>query len=370
MATSTEHPRFQARRGARLLVGSLTLTLVVVTACSRATAPEAAPPTAGVANQATDSVAPETNTQASVNQAPALKTGRRVAALDFAVPSTTSSDVSANTAVASTRPIAADGLSKASSARDAVSAFFDSLIDQRADDAFTLLSAADQARLGSPRQLAATSSAFGWTSFRVENESPTLVTVSVSQTARVSEIDGVIAPRATVVVPVATEDGSFRISWSKRVLSPLHPERNVKNDSAVSEAALQWAMTRRSCKPSPIEFASGLIGVTGLADALCNSSSMPTVAAVADLESLDEPQAVIDGFGSDAVTWARVVELGGPVRMNVVLAPLGDSWVVVAIARPSLASQASQTSQASQASQSTSVPRSATGSTTPSPEVN
>ena len=65
--------------------------------------------------------------------------------------------------------------------------------------------------------------------------------------------------------------------------------------------------------------------------------ALPVITGVGDLDSLDEPQPVIDGFGGSALLWARVAVLSAPVPMNVVVAPDGETWTVIAVARPSLA---------------------------------
>jgi hypothetical protein len=39
-------------------------------------------------------------------------------------------------------------------------------------------------------------------------------------------------------------------------------------------------------------------------------------------------------FGADVVTWARTVQVDGPVPLRAVLAPLDDAWTVVGVLAP------------------------------------
>ena len=47
------------------------------------------------------------------------------------------------------------------------------------------------------------------------------------------------------------------------------------------------------------------------------------------LAELANPAPVLASYGPDAATWARVVRLTGPATIDVVTAPLGDTWVVI-----------------------------------------
>ncbi len=304
-------------------------SVIFASACSQSAAPSAA--LAGAPSSA-----------AAATSA-AARADRPIEALDFAVPNGSASAdavVSVAPNAGSTPPAAK------TSATDSVSSLITELIAGRYDTAFTLLSPVEQERVGSSHRLAAEIAPLGWKSFSISASGSNSVTAEIVQTPRVSDIDGVIAPTATVNFPVAVDTGGYSATWTRRFVMAHHPDRSATSDAAVSAAALKWAAAAQQCSADSMQYPGGLIGVTGLADQLCKSAGVPVVESVGELDALDEPQPVIDGFGSAAFTWARVVQLGGPVAMNVVLAPDADRWVVVAIARPTLAAAASTASSA------------------------
>jgi hypothetical protein len=44
-------------------------------------------------------------------------------------------------------------------------------------------------------------------------------------------------------------------------------------------------------------------------------------------------------FGADVVTWARTVQVDGPVPLRAVLAPVDDTWTVVGVLGPARGGQ-------------------------------
>ncbi len=64
-----------------------------------------------------------------------------------------------------------------------------------------------------------------------------------------------------------------------------------------------------------------------------------TIGTIGTLLDLDDPAPVLNAYGSAAADWARVVPLTAPVPMNVVLAPIGSDWKVVATVHVPLAQQ-------------------------------
>ena len=322
--TNDVHPAGRQYGLARLSV-VLAVTVAVGVGCTRSAAPSAS----------NTSVVPSTTPPQG-----SLTAGQRVAALDFTVPSVPPQPAGAIQIAKPGDAPATATAQLATSASGAVTTFLDALIARDYANAFAQLSPLEQARVSSPQRLAAETAPFGLIAFTISASTPGSVTTEFVQTARVSDIDGVIAPAATVVFPIATENGVFTVGWSRRTVVSHHPERSATSDSEVSAAVLEWADAAQRCSASPLQYSAGLIGVTGLADRLCKSTGTPVVEAVGDLDALDEPQPVIDGFGSSAMTWARVVRLKEPVDMNVVVAPDAGHWTVIAIARPSLASLA------------------------------
>ena len=261
---------------------------------------------------------------------PVAGKGRRVAGLDFVVPTTgLAAAAPGSTVPASVAPNSAS----AATARGAAAGFLDRAIVGDFTGAWAFLSAADRARLAGPAALAEQFAAGGWKSFRLKDSTADRVTVDVVQTARIGEIVGLVSPTATVTFPVSIENGSHLVSWVRRSVEQHFPDRSPVSDGQVRAAVLKWAESRQQCGPPANEYASGLLGVVGLGEALCHKNGTEVADGVGDLDALDEPEPIIAGFGGSALSWARVVTLSGPVPMRVVAAPVGDGWTVIGLAR-------------------------------------
>ncbi len=304
------------------------VTAAMAAACQQSNSPTASPSPSSI-------VVPAAAEQPSSSEPGSLRTGRPIEALGFTVPPRA---LGADPVVSA--PTESIVKPSAATATEAVSSLIDSVIAGEFETTFSLLTPNEQRRAGSSQRLAAELGPLGWKSYAVTATAAGSVTAEIVQSPRVSDIDGVISPTATVIVPVVADASGFTLTWSRRVVMAHHPERSAQSDTEVSQAAIQWAQAAQQCSAAPLEYFGGLIGVTGLADQLCRATGTPTVESVGDLDSLDEPQPVIDGFGSSSATWARIVHLTAPVAMNVVLAPDGDRWMVIAIACPSLAATA------------------------------
>ena len=226
----------------------------------------------------------------------------------------------------------------ATSALKAADGLLRGLINRDGNAVWSMLSAADRTKVGYPQRLIDEAYSAGWEAYRITSTSASTFTVEVEQTAKVSDIDGVIAQTATMTVPVTFDGSRFFVGWTRRLVVQHYPDRTAATDRAVENTVMAWASARQKCTPAPHEYPGGLFGVIGLATSLCHTSTSPKVQRIDDLDSLDEPQPFIDGFGGSALIWARVATLSTPVPMNVVVAPNGSEWTVLGIARPSLAS--------------------------------
>ena len=206
------------------------------------------------------------------------------------------------------------------------------------DTSWSVVSAGDRQRIGYPERIAEQLRSVGWTSSNVTSVDADVVTVDVRQTPKISDIDGVVAASATVRIPTVQEAGEYRVNWSRRMVEQHFPQDSADTDVKVTASLENWIAARQQCISSPPnQFDGGLVGVVGLAAQLCGTNGRPDITSVGDLDTLDEPQPVIESFGASALRWARVVKVAGPVPLNAVLAPRGTDWIVVAIARPSIA---------------------------------
>jgi CBS domain-containing protein len=230
---------------------------------------------------------------------------------------------------------------RAVNAEAAAVEFGRAIVDGRIDVAYALLTANERDRLGSAARFRdALTRESPWRSILLDGEpntgaasSPTgtSVALTVTQSAGIDDIRGVVAPTATVRFPVVNEDGSWRVRWERRQLTPHY----AADESRLRRDVTTWVADRqRQCGPtSPAsEYAGGLIGIVGLADGLCTTKGAAVVSGVGDFYSLDDPQPLLDAFGSASYDWARVVSLSAPAPMDVIAAPFGDRWLVVGVA--------------------------------------
>jgi hypothetical protein len=80
------------------------------------------------------------------------------------------------------------------------------------------------------------------------------------------------------------------------------------------------------------QYTGNLLGQSGVTERLQQETGTFTASEPNSLESFAQPSVVTSAFGPDATNWTRVVKLSGPMDIAVVTAPLGDQWVVVAVA--------------------------------------
>lgn len=137
------------------------------------------------------------------------------------------------------------------------------------------------------------------------------------------EVVGLV-PATADVTWVAVEDGSGRwgVDLGASTFAPMYPP-----EGAAVDAAVQWARMRQQCDHAA-EYADGLVGTSGAVDRLCGATGAVDVGPPQPLDDLDA-SAFQAAFGDDVTTWARVVSVTAPVDLRVVLAPVGDDWLVI-----------------------------------------
>ena len=229
----------------------------------------------------------------------------------------------------------------ATSPSAAAAAFGDAVVSGRVEDAFTLLPDIEQERIGSATRFADILRRDpAWLSAAVDSKASDdrdVPALRVGQSATIDEIRGVVGPTAVVKLPARKDPSGWKVSWERRTVIQGYaaPENRVPGD------VVSWATERqRNCSPEGRsgsktvdgEYAGGLLGAVWLANALCATPGAVTVASVGDIYTLDDPQALLDAYGSGAYQWARVVTLAAPHAMHVIAAPLDDRWVVVGLA--------------------------------------
>lgn len=232
------------------------------------------------------------------------------------------------------------GAVRATSPAAAAAAFGDAVVSGRIADAFGLLPDIEQERIGSATRFADILSRDpAWLSAAVDTkasdkDNPVL---RVEQTPAIDEIRGVVGPSAVVKLPARQDETGWKVSWERRKITQSYaaPEERVSDDIIAWAAARQQGCASSGAatgKTPSDEYAGGLLGAVWLADALCTTTGAVTVASVGDIYTLDDPQALLDAYGSGAYQWARIVTLAAPHQMHVIAAPLDGRWVVVGLA--------------------------------------
>ena len=330
------------RRGGRFSL-ALSASVLVLAGCSGQTA--TTPPSPG---SPPPRVSVPTNTATETRSGQSrFVLGSPEPGLSFTVPSAASIGA-ANGPSAGPSPLRSDPADavRASSPTDAAAAFGDAIITGRIADAFGLLPDIEQERIGSATRFADILSRDpAWLSAAVNAEAgqsgddPVL---RVDQAPTIDEIRGVVGPTADVKLPARKDESGWKVSWERRTIT----QRYAAPEDRVSDDVLAWAASRQQGCPSsgaasqktPLgEYAGGLLGAVWLTDVLCTAPGAVTAASVGDIYTLDDPQALLDAYGSGAYQWARVVTLGAPHEMHVIAAPLDDRWLVVGLAPVSTA---------------------------------
>jgi hypothetical protein len=145
------------------------------------------------------------------------------------------------------------------------------------------------------------------------------------------EVRGLVPATGDATWRTVAEDGGWRVAFGQTRIRPRYA-----NAAALDEVVKAWADSRQRCEaPGPsLQYDGGLVGATGLVDRLCGSTGAVRTGRTADLGDRVEADAVLASFGPESDLWAKVVPLQAPVAMDVVLAPLGDHWIVVAALAP------------------------------------
>jgi hypothetical protein len=153
------------------------------------------------------------------------------------------------------------------------------------------------------------------------------VNVQLHQHASLDEIQGLVPADAHARFHVAREDGGWRVDLlDSRVVA------DYPSDRSAPAAAVAWAESRVSCAKTPkFQWRAGLYGDGAdlVAAQLCDRKGAVHVDGVRPLNDNDSYSALLAAFGPDVGLWARVVPLRAPSAMNLVLAPVGEQWLVI-----------------------------------------
>ncbi len=216
----------------------------------------------------------------------------------------------------------------ASSPRAAVEDFLTAEAAGDFDASYALLSEA---------QRAAYTSSAAWTNahadffpvvgFRILEATDGAVTAEVDYRSSLDEVVGLVPAHAVVAWAVVEAGGGWAIYFDASTVQPRYPD-----DDTAPDAVLEWARTHQRCE-EPVQYEGALVASADLlrvVDSLCESSGRPTAGSARTLDEFDASP-FVSAFGTDALVWARAVDLSGPVELTVVVAPVDDRWIVVGL---------------------------------------
>ncbi len=219
----------------------------------------------------------------------------------------------------------------ATTSREAVQRYLDAEAAGQLEDSYAQLSATDRQDIGdSGDWRAASEERPRFDSFEIIEATDTKVVVEAHPRPMVSEIDGVAPMSERVEFTTRAEDGGVRIALAETTYAPTYP-----SPEPAAGVATQWIAGQQACSAAttaPLEYDGNLLGTLGLAQSLCGARGTPSVVGTGGLEALADPSPVLNAFGEQATEWTRVVDVGGIAgesRVQVILAPYGDRWVVV-----------------------------------------
>lgn len=166
--------------------------------------------------------------------------------------------------------------------------------------------------------------------FEVEGVTDGEVTTITALDSRLDPVLGLVPGRARGVWTAVEEDEGWRVAYSSSLIEPLYP-----SDEGVAAAVSSWISSEDCGATAPA--AGPLLGQRGLAEDMCAAPEEVTLGTPGVLSDGPETTALLDAYGPEVFTWARVVPVTGPVEARVVAAPVGDAWQVFAVLAPSVA---------------------------------
>jgi hypothetical protein len=197
---------------------------------------------------------------------------------------------------------------------------------------FLLLSAGDRAEHDSPAKWVRdhaslpTIRAYRLGAVDTANDKTT-VAVSLDLQPVLDFVSGDVPAHADGEFVAVPEGDAWYVSLADSTTTAAWP-----TDQGATDATTTWVAARQRCETAN-EFES-LVGSPVLADQLCHSTDTVSVDTPQRLQSSDS-SAVVAAFGDQSTVWARVVTVGGGHPLRAVLAPLGDSWIVIGVLAPS-----------------------------------
>lgn len=216
----------------------------------------------------------------------------------------------------------------AASPQAAVEAFLAAEAAGEFETSYALLSEAQRATYGSAAAWTnAHADFFPVVGHRVVESTDGSVTTEVEYRSSLDEVVGLVPARGVVEWSVVEEADGWSVDFDASAVTPVYPD-----DSTAADAVAEWADTNQRCE-EPTQYDGALVATADLlavVESLCETSDP---VRTGDARTLDEFDATpfVSAFGTDALAWARAVDLTGPVELTAVVAPVDDRWLVVGL---------------------------------------
>jgi hypothetical protein len=231
---------------------------------------------------------------------------------------------------------APEALAEPASTTAALEAFLEAERDGLTARSYRLLTSADQDDIGSAAAWAAGSAdrprpvAFTVTSTRSTPEGDD-ITVDVSRQPSLDPFAGFVSGRAVQVWRVVHEGDTWRID-----AAPVSEDPVLPPVAAAADAAGRWVEASASCDRAAANHLQAVADLSGPADLLgapCRERGAWTAAGPpTTLDRAPDTQALVEAYGPDVGSWARLVPVRGPQsHFFAALVPLGDDWRVIGV---------------------------------------
>lgn len=220
----------------------------------------------------------------------------------------------------------------ASDPTTAIEAFLDAEIARDHDASFVLLSPADRAAVKSAARWRARHDSLptvaGFTLGEVaEQGDRAVVPAAMRYEPALDPFVGVIPQRADSLWSLVREGDGWTIDFERTTIAPRYP-----TEARIPADVERWVERRVACEAGgDAEYAGGLLGSPTLADVLCDDDAAIRLSPVGPFASERSAGPFLSEFGDEVLEWARVVELHGPSPMRIVVAPLGERWLVIGV---------------------------------------
>lgn len=169
------------------------------------------------------------------------------------------------------------------------------------------------------------------TGFEIEKVSESTVTTVTALDSRLDPVLGLVPARARGTWRAVEEEGGWRVAFSESVLQPLYP-----SDEGAADAARTWVASRQADCGTQGQADAPLLGNRGLAQSLCEAEGEAALGPAGVLPDGPSTTPLLDAYGPEVFTWARVVPVTAPVAADIVVAPVDDTWQVIGILGPAL----------------------------------